>query len=265
MFPIKLDRPLAIFDIEATGISTRADRIIELAVVRLDPDGSEHARTWLVNPTITIPVESTAVHGITDADVRNCPTFAEVAEEIRRFLGDGDLGGFNILRFDVPMLCEEFLRAGVAFEADSRRVLDAQRIFHQREPRDLTAALAYYCGQTHADAHGAEADTRATLEVIRGQFRRYGDLPATMEELDLAFNPLDPFNADRSGRFRWVDGEITVNFGKKKGTKLRELAQSDPGFLKWILKNDFPLDTRRIAENALAGVYPEPPRPKAAE
>ena len=265
MFPIKLDRPLAIFDIEATGISTRADRIIELAVVRLDPDGSEHARTWLVNPTIPIPVESTAVHGITDADVRNCPTFAEVAEEIRRFLGDGDLGGFNILRFDVPMLCEEFLRAGVAFEADSRRVLDAQRIFHQREPRDLTAALAYYCGQTHSDAHGAEADTRATLEVIRGQFRRYGDLPAMMEELDLAFNPRDPFNADRSGRFRWVYGEITVYFGKKKGTKLRELAQSDPGFLKWILKNDFPLDTRRIAENALAGVYPEPPRPKAAE
>ncbi len=264
MFPVKLDRPLAILDIEATGISPRADRLVELAIVRLDPDGTEQARTWLVNPTIPIPVETTAIHGITDEVVKTCPPFAQVAEEIKRFIGDSDLGGYNILRFDVPMLCEEFARAGVAFDAESRRVLDAQRIFHTREPRDLTAALAFYCGQAHTDAHGAEADVRATLEVIRGQFRKYNDLPADMETLDRMLNPRDPFNVDRSGRWRWMDGEVTVNFGKKKGARMRDLVRDDPGFLKWIVKNDFPMDTRRIAEEALKGIFPVPPRLKAA-
>ena len=262
MFPVKLDRPLAILDIEATGISPRADRIIELAILRIDPDGTETLRSWLVNPTIPIPVETTAIHGITDDVVKNCPTFAQVADEVKRFIGDSDLGGFNILRFDVPMLCEEFQRAGVAFEAESRRVLDAQRIFHTREPRDLSAALGFYCGQTHADAHGAEGDVRATREVLLGQYRKYTDLPTDMEELDRLCNAREPFHADRSGRFRWVDGEIVVNFGKKKGARVRDLVKEDPGFLKWITRNDFPLDTRRIAENALAGIFPEPPRLK---
>ncbi len=262
MFPVKLDRPLAILDIEATGISPRADRIVELAILRIDPNGTEQLRTWLVNPTIPIPVETTAIHGITDDVVKNCPPFAQIAGEVKAFLGDSDLGGFNIGRFDIPMLCEEFLRAGVAFEAESRRILDAQRIFHTREPRDLAAALSFYCGRAHVDAHGAEGDVRATREVLLGQFQKYADLPTDMEEIDRLFNPRDPFSADRSGRFRWVDGEITVNFGKKKGARLRDLVKQDPGFLKWILKNDFPLDTRRIAENALAGIFPEPPRLK---
>ncbi|MFZ4397222.1 MAG: exonuclease domain-containing protein [Kiritimatiellia bacterium] len=263
LFPVKLDRPLAILDIEATGISPRADRIVELAILRLDPDGTEQLRTWLVNPTLAIPVETTAIHGITDDVVKNCPTFAQVAGEVKAFIGTSDLAGYNIGRFDVPMLCEEFLRAGVAFEADSRRVLDAQRIFHLREPRDLSAALVFYCGQAHVDAHGAEGDVRATRNVLLGQFQKYTDLPTDMEELDRMFNARDPFHADRSGRFRWVDGELVVNFGKKKGTRVRALTKDDPGFLKWIMKNDFPLDTRRIAENALAGIYPEPPRIKA--
>ena len=264
MFPIKLDRSLAILDIEATGISPRADRIVELAILRIEPDNTEQLRTWLVNPTIPIPVETTAIHGITDEVVKNCPTFAQIAGEVKAFLGDSDLGGFNIGRFDVPMLCEEFLRTGVAFEADSRRVLDAQRIFHTREPRDLSAALAFYCGRAHVDAHGAEGDVRATREVLLGQFQKYADLPTDMEAIDRLFNARDPFHADRSGRFRWVDGEITVNFGKKKGARLRDLVKDDPGFLKWIVKNDFPLDTRRIAENALAGIFPDPPRLKPA-
>lgn len=263
MFPVKLDRPLAILDIEATGISPRADRLIELAILRIDPDGGEHEKTWLVNPTIPIPVETTAIHGITDDIVRNCPTFAQVANEIKSFIGSSDLSGFNILRFDVPMLCEEFQRAGVLFEAESRRVLDAQRIFHMREPRDLTAALAFYCERPHTDAHGAEADVRATRDVILGQFKRYADLPADMDALDRMLNPRDPFNVDRAGRLRWVDGEVTVNFGKKKGARLRDLMRDDPGFLKWILKNDFPLDMRRIVEQAMNGVFPEPPRLKA--
>jgi len=264
MFPIKLDRPLIVFDIEATGISPRADRIIELAAIRIEPDGSEVNGYWLLNPGVPIPVETTAIHGITDDIVRDQPTFKDKALEILTFFGDADLAGFNAGRFDIPMLAEEFTRAGIPFDPDRRRLLDAQRIFHTKEPRDLSAALKFYCDRTHNDAHGAEADVRATLDVICGQFKRYQDLPKDMEALDRTFNPIDPFNADRSGRLRWVDGELTVNFGKKKGTRIKDLAKDDPGFLKWIIKNDFPQDTRQICENALKGVFPQPPKLKAA-
>ena len=264
MFPIKLDRPLIVFDIEATGTSARADRIIELAAIRIDPDGTETSGYWLLNPGVPIPIETTAIHGITDEIVRSCPTFKEKALEILTFFGEADFAGFNAGRFDIPMLAEEFSRAGIPFDADRRRLLDAQRIFHTKEPRDLSAALRFYCGHEHADAHGAEADVRATLDVIRGQFKRYDDLPRDMETLDRTFNPLDPFNADRSGRLRWVDGELVINFGKKKGAKLKDLAGEDAGFLKWIIKNDFPQDTRQICENALKGVFPQPPRLKSA-
>ncbi len=263
MFPFKLERPLAVLDIEATGISPRADRIVELAVIRLDPDGTETSRTWLLNPTVPIPVETTAIHGITDEVVKECPTFAQAAREVLAFLGRSDLAGFNLARYDIPMLCEEFARAGVAFDPDDRRVLDAQRIFHQKEPRDLSAALAFYCQRDHVDAHGAEADARATLEVLIGQFRKYPDLPRDLETLDRQFNARDPFSADRAGRLRWVEGELVVNFGRKRGQKLRDLAQSEPSFLKWMVRSDFPMDTRQIVEGVLNGVYPQPPQVRA--
>ena len=262
MFPIKLDTPLIVFDIESTGISPRADRIIELAAIRIDPDGTETSGYWLLNPGVPIPVETTAIHGITDEHVASQPTFKDKALEILAFFGDADLAGFNAGRFDIPMLAEEFTRAGIRFDADRRKLLDAQRIFHSKERRDLSAALAFYCDRAHTDAHGAEADVRATLDVILGQFKKYGDLPKDMETLDRTFNPVDPFNADRCGRLRWVDDELTVNFGKKKGAKVKDLVRDDPSFLKWIMKNDFPQDTRLICENALKGIYPEPPRAK---
>ncbi len=257
--PLKLDRPLVIFDIESTGISPRADRIIELAVIKVAPDGSETERYWLVNPTIPIPVETTAVHGITDEAVRDCPTFAQVAPEIDAFLKNCDLGGYNVLRFDIPMLEEEFKRVGLNLDVDNRRILDAQRIYHAKEPRDLTAAYRFFCGSEHLDAHGAEADTRVTLEVLKGQFRKYDDLPHDMATLDRQFNATDPFNADRTGRLRWVDNEITINFGKMKGRRLRDLVTEDIGYLNWILRGDFPLDTRRLVEDAIAGKYPPAP------
>jgi DNA polymerase-3 subunit epsilon len=264
MFPIKLDRPLVIFDIEATGLAPRSDRIIELAAIRVNEDGSQDKGYWLLNPGVPIPIETTAIHGITDADVKDCPTFKEKALEIIAFFGDADLGGFNAGHFDIPLLQEEFNRCGIPFDTESRRLLDAQRIYHVREPRDLSAALKFYCGHSHDDAHGAEADTQATLDVICGEFQKYADLPHDMAALDKLFNPLDPFNADRSGRLRWVEGELTINFGKKKGTKVRDLVNGDPGFLRWITKNDFPLDTRTICENALKGIFPEPPRARPA-
>ena len=262
MFPIKLDRPLVIFDIEATGLSVRADRIIELAAIRINEDGSEDRGYWLLNPEMPIPIESTAIHGIKDIDVKDCPTFQMKALEILAFFGEADLGGFNAGRFDIPLLTEEFNRADIPFKTLHRRVLDAQRIYHMREPRDLSAAVQFYCGKTHDDAHGAEADTEATLAVLRGQFARYPDLPQTMEQLDKTFNPLDPFNADRSGHLRWVKGELTINFGKKKGAKVKDLAKDNSGFLKWITKNDFPLDTRKICEDAINGIFPDPPHLK---
>lgn len=259
MFPVKIDRPLIVFDIEATGLSPRADRVIELAAIRLNLDGTQSEKTWLINPTVPIPVESIAIHGITDEDVKDMPTFADVALEIYMFFGaDSDLCGFAAGRFDIPILAEEFTRVSINFKAEERRILDAQRIYHTREPRDLSAALRFYCDREHTDAHGAMSDTKATLDVLVGQFIRYPDLPRTVGELDSLFNPSDPLNADRVGRFRWVNGEIVVNFGKKKGAKLKSLVKDDPGFLKWIMKNDFPADTRRLCEDALNGIFPKP-------
>lgn len=259
MFPIKLDRPLVIFDIEATGLSIRTDRIIELAAIRINEDGTEDQGYWLLNPGIPIPVESTAIHGIRDIDVKDCPTFSMKALEILAFFGEADLGGFDIGRLDIPILTEEFNRENIPFKTSQRRLLDAQKIYHMREPRNLSAAVQFYCGKKHEDAHGAEGDAKATLEVLKGQFEKYKDLPKTMEELDKTFNPQDPFNADHSGHLRWVKGELTINFGRKRGAKVKDLAEGDTGFLQWITKNDFPLDTRRICENALKGIYPEPP------
>jgi DNA polymerase-3 subunit epsilon len=257
---LHLDRPLAVFDIEATGLNIRSDRVIELSIIRVAADWTEQTRTWLLNPTIPIPLESTAIHGITDADVAGCPTFLDVVDEIDAFLADCDLAGYNLIHFDIPILEEEFLRCGRDFRTPSRRILDAQRIFHAKEPRDLTAALKFFCGRDLGeDAHGAEADARATLEVIEGEFRKYGDLPATMDELDREFNPKDPSFVDRAGRIAWRDGEAIVNFGKKKGARLRELATNKEGqqFLRWMVKSDFPTDTRKICEDALRGVFPE--------
>lgn len=262
-FPIRLKRPLAVFDIESTGVSPRADRMIELAVLRINPDGTVDERTWLVNPTVRIPIESIAVHGITDEEVAACPTFADVALDILTFFEGCDLAGFSAAYFDVQLLNEEFLRAGIrTFRPEARAMVDAQKIYHRREPRDLTAALKFYCGRDLGeDAHGALADARATLDVIVGQLERYPDLPRDVDALDRMFNPVDPFNVDRAGRFRWSEGEVIVNFGKKKGTKLRDLAadsREGHSFLRWITKSDFAEDTRAVAENALLNIFPKP-------
>ncbi len=258
---LTLDRPLAVFDIESTGLNPRTDRVIELAVVRLDPGGGRTERTWLLNPGVPIPVESTAIHGITDEMVRDAPRFEEKAAEILDFFRDCDLGGFGLSKLDIPILEEEFSRCGMFFNAPGRRLFDALRIYHRREPRDLAAALRFFCGEELEGAHGAEADAAAALRVLEGEFARYPDLPTDPDALDREINPRDPFNIDREGRLRWVNREATVNFGKKKGKTLRELADADPGFLRWIARGDFPLDTRRIVSDALAGHFPECPFP----
>ena len=251
MFRLKLTRPLVVFDIESTGTSPRKDRIIELAAIKVNPDYSEEERCWLLNPTVHIPEETTAIHHIADEDVKDCPTFAEKAREIFEFFRDADLSGYNAERFDIPMLEEEFARVGLNFGASQRKHVDVQRIFHRKEPRDLSAALKYYCDRSHDGAHGAQADTKATLDVLKAQFERYGDLPDNPTDLDEYLMPHDPANVDRQGLLRWKDGEVTINFGKKKGEKLKDLMFNEPKFLKWFIAGDFDSEARMIVKDAL--------------
>jgi DNA polymerase-3 subunit epsilon len=259
MLPIQTDRPVAFFDIESTGTNIRTDRIVDLAIVKVFPDGRRETHTFRVNPGMPIPIESSKVHGIYDADVKDCPPFPTIAKQVAALLQDCDLGGYNILRFDIPMLCEEFTRAGVPFSVEGRRVVDAQRIFHQREPRDLSAALLFYKGKKHEGAHGALDDVIATIDVLEGQYERYADLPQSIDQLSDYCNPRKPGWADSTGKLKWVAGELTINFGSKQGAKVRDLAKMEPGYLRWMIEKNFPRDTTELVSNALKGKFPEPP------
>ena len=261
MLALKLENPLIVFDIESTGLSPRHDRIIELAAIKVMPDGSEIEKSWLLNPTVPIPPETTKIHGITNEIVRNCPTFKDRAEEIFEFFRDCDLSGFNADRFDIPCLEEEFARAGWNFAASSRKHVDVQRIYHRMEPRDLSAAVEFYLGRSHAGAHGAEADTRATLEVLKAQMQKYPTLPQDVPAMDEFLVPHDPLNADRNGMLRWVNGELTINFGRKKGAILRKMLMEDPGYLRWIMKGDFDTEVRMIVKDLFDNGR-LPPRPQ---
>ncbi|MCK5851074.1 MAG: 3'-5' exonuclease [Kiritimatiellae bacterium] len=259
MLPCKLDRPLAVFDLEATGISPRADKIVEISIVKIMPDGTKQVSTKRINPQIHIPEETTRIHGISDEDVADCPSFKEVAPELYETLNDSDLCGYNLIRYDIPMLIEEFLRSDIKFDIDKRRVIDVQRIFHRREPRDLTAALAFYCDEMHLNAHGAEADVMATISVLEGQFKRYGDLPTDLDKLNEYCNPRDPSWADRTGRLKWTKKGIALNFGKMKGTLLQDLINNDRSFIKWMMRSDFPRDVKQIIEDGKQGKWPQRP------
>ena len=262
MFLSNLKRPLAFIDIESTGASPRQDRIIDLAIIKLMPGGGQEKHVFRCNPGIPIPPASEAIHHISNADVAQSPLFPEIAGKIFELLKDCDMGGFGIVRFDIPLLTEEFARAGFVFPADDCLAVDAQRIFHKKEPRDLTAALAFYCGQEHTNAHGAEADVLATIKVLEAQLNKYGELPRSMESLDAYCNIVrDPSWVDKTGKLKWVNGEIVINFGAQYlGRKLRDLAQNNAKFLKWILKSDFPGDTKKIVADALEGRFPGKPQ-----
>ena len=242
---------MAVFDIEATGLNRTQDRLIDLSIVVLHPDGRRVPHFFRVHPGMPIPPDSTEIHGIGDEDVKGCPRFEEVVDDIDAAFEGKDLAGYNLLYFDIPLLEEEYRRCGRRFDRDDRRVLDAQKIYHFKEPRDLSAALRYYAGRDHVGAHGAEADVLATIDVIEGQLRMYDDLPENMEAMDEFCDPRDPDWADRRGMLRWQDGEIFINFGKKAGKSLNELARKDRQFLKWIVKGSFPLDVREIVEAKL--------------
>jgi DNA polymerase-3 subunit epsilon len=264
MFQWRLERALAVFDTEATGTNPLTDRIVEICIVKIRPSGERQVHEFRINPQVPIPAGATEIHGITDADVADCPPFHVLARQIADILADCDLGGFNLIRYDIPLLASEFFRSNVPFSLEGRRIIDAQRIFHRREPRDLTAALRFYCNELHLEAHGAKADALATVRVLEGQFEKYPDLPRDLSQLDEYCSPRDPDWVDRAGRLKWSNGEVVINFGKKAGQPLRLLVESDRSFLKWILKAEFPADTQEIIRNAMQGKYPEPP-PSSAE
>ena len=242
---LKLNKSICFFDLETTGISITKDRIVEISILKVNPDGSEEKKTWLVNPEILIPAVVTAVHGITDEKVANEPTFNEIAKEVNTWIKDSDLGGFNSNRFDIPLLAEEMLRAGIDFDMKNRRSVDVQTIFHKMEQRTLTAAFKFYCDRSLEDAHSAEADTMATYEVLKAQLDRYDNL-----ENDTRF--LAEFSsrkkiADFAGFIAFdEDGEECFSFGKHKGKKVTEILEREPGYFGWLQSADFPLYTKKV-------------------
>ncbi|MCQ2378727.1 MAG: 3'-5' exonuclease [Victivallaceae bacterium] len=257
MGKLQLERPLAFFDIESTGIVPQRDRIVEIAVLMLRPDGTTQNNVRRLNPGIPIPPGATAIHGISDADVADCPHFSEIADKLAAYLDDCDFGGYNVTGFDIPLLDAEFKRAGVEFSFEGRKVIDVYNIFCKLYPRTLGAAYKFFCGKELEGAHGAAADTAATLEVLLGQMEKHPELPSGIAALAEFCDVSDPDAIDRSRRFKWNGDEAIVNFGKNAGRTLREISENDPGFLRWILRSDFPEDVKKIASDALIGKFPE--------
>lgn len=242
---LKLTRPIIFFDLETTGINVSHDRIVEISIIKVYPDGREVERTYRVNPTIPIPPEATAVHHITDEDVANEKTFAQLAPMLAESFKNCDIAGFNSNRFDVPMLAEEFYRAGIEFDFSKVRFVDVQTIFHKREQRTLVAAYRFYCDKDLEGAHSANADTRATYEVLKAQLDRYSDLPNDIAELS-AYSSLNR-NVDLAGRIVRDDNDVEIiNFGKYKGKPVAEVFKKDPGYYDWVQKGDFASDTKRV-------------------
>lgn len=252
---LTLRRPLAIIDLETTGLNPDRDRIVELAILKIQPDGLETQYLKRLNPQIPIPAGASAVHGIRDCDVAGAPPFAEVAAEILDFLQDCDLAGFNISNYDLRLLRREFERAGISFSINERAIVDAQQIYHAKERRDLKAACRFYLQEEHDKAHSALDDALATWRVLNAQLLKYSDLPRDPAALDRIFTVRRYVDAE--GKFEWRDQEAVFSFGRYRGRLLRNIAKEDPDYLGWIAdKADFPEESRQIASNALRGVFP---------
>jgi DNA polymerase-3 subunit epsilon len=256
-FKIKINKPIAFFDLETTGVNISTDRIIEICIVRVSPPNETvEVKTFRVNPGMPIPDQSSAIHGIYDKDVADKPTFPEIAQQVFQFMKDCDLGGFNSIRFDIPLLIEEFFRAGIEFDISKRKLIDSQRIFHLMEPRTLGAAYKFYCNKDLENAHSAEADTIATYHILKAQIERYADKQLKDAEGKVSvpikndMQVLHDFSVgnmvDLAGRMIMSDkGEELFNFGKYKGMKVKDTLLKDPMYYDWIMKGDFPQDTKK--------------------
>ena len=242
---LNLKNPIVFFDLETTGVNITSDRIVEISYLKVFPNGNEVSRTMRINPEMHIPEQASEVHGIYDDDVKDCPTFKQVAKDVAHDFEGADIAGFNSNRFDVPLLAEEFLRAGVDLDMTRRKFIDVQVIFHKMEHRTLSAAVKFYCGKELEGAHSADADTRATYEVLQAQLDRYDEL-----QNDIAW--LSEFsshtrNVDFAGRIVYDDKGVEVfNFGKYKGIPVVEVLRRDPGYYSWIMQGDFSLNTKQV-------------------
>lgn len=240
---LQLNKPLAFIDLETTGINLASDRIIEIAIVRIATDGSKTVKRKLINPEMPIPAASSEIHGITDEMVKDAPAFKQVSNEIRQFIEGCDLAGYNSNRFDIPMLAEEFLRAGLNFELKGRRLLDVQRIFHLMEQRTLSAAYKFYCGQVLDGAHSAEVDAMATWEILQAQLVKYPQLGTSVESV-LKLTGEEEV-VDFARRFVMEKGVEVFNFGKHKGRPVTDVLKAEPQYYDWMMKGDFPLHTKQ--------------------
>ena len=241
---LNLANPIVFFDLETTGVNIAKDRIVEISVLKVYPNGKEEQRTIRVNPEMHIPEEASKVHGIHDEDVKDCPVFKSIAKELARYIEGCDLGGYNSNRFDIPLLAEEFLRAEVDFDMSKRKFVDVQTIFHKMEQRTLSAAYKFYCNKNLENAHTAAADTMATYEVLKAQLDRYPELKNDVKFLS-DFSCFTN-NVDFAGRMVYNDkGEAVFNFGKYKGRLVEEVFKTDPSYYAWMMNNDFPLNTKQ--------------------
>lgn len=245
-----------IFDLETTGLAVNLDRIVEIAYLKIMPDGEILKGDWLLNPEMKIPAEAFAIHGISDEKVKDAPTFKDKAEELFNIFNDCYFSGFNVLSFDLPMLKREFLRVGKDFNYENAKIIDAKVIYHFMEPRTLSAAYQFYCKKEHVDAHNALADVEATAEILKQQLKQYNEV----RDWDFIYkihHALDDRFVDRDRKFYWRSGEAHFSFSKHKDRTLAEIAETDPGFLNWILGADFSDETKEIVRKALEGEMPK--------
>lgn len=245
---LKLIKPIVFFDLETTGVNIAKDRIVEISILKVFPNGNKESKTWLVNPEITIPKESTAVHGITDEKVAQEPTFKELAFEVNKMIAGCDLAGFNSNRFDIPLLAEELMRVGIDFDMQDRKAIDVQVIFHKKEQRTLGAGYQFYCGKELEGAHGAEADTNATYEILLAQVDKYGDIGNTVDALSEYSTHGE--RADFAGFILMNDKKQEIfSFGKYRGRTVEEVYKENPGYHNWIQNADFPLYTKKVLKH----------------
>jgi DNA polymerase-3 subunit epsilon len=241
---LSLIRPIAFLDLETTGVNLSTDRIVEIAVVKIMPDHTQQVKRKLLNPEMQIPAASSDIHGITNEMVKDAPTFKQAGNEIKQFLQDCDLGGYNSNRFDIPILMEEFLRAGMDVDLSNRRMIDVQHIFYSMEPRTLTAAYKFYCQKELVNAHSAEADINATIEVFMSQLERYNQLGNNVDSILSVIG--EEKIVDYARRFSFDDKGVEVfNFGKYKGKSVSEVLKSEPHYYDWMMRGDFPLHTKQ--------------------
>ena len=239
---LQLKKPLAIIDLETTGVNLGSDRIVEIAIVKALPDGSKQIKRKLLNPEIPISAVSRELHGITNEMVKDAPTFKQVANEIKQFLDNCDLAGYNSNRFDIPLLAEEFLRVGLEFDFNNRRLVDVQKIFHMMEQRTLSAAYKFYCNKNLEGAHGAEVDASATWEILQAQIEKYPQLGSSVETIITCIG--DDCIVDFARRMVMENGVEIFNFGKHKGRAVVDVLRAEPQYYDWMMKGDFPMHTK---------------------